>query len=291
MDILSIQSAVLHGMVGNNAAIPVLHSLGWAPLALHTAWYTQHKGHPGWFGAVTDPALFARVLQHVWEAPHLRVTTVLSGYLATAEHATLLARALPQEVCYVCDPVIGDMPGGVYVSADLVHAYRTVLVPRATVLLPNHFELSLLADRSVQTTGEAIAAARALLDAHPALQMVIVKGVRIAEEFHLFTVSRDHLTRTQHPVIPYRVSGTGDAFSAAWLGLYLHTGQLHTSLTYAGEFVHRAVRRTAQEQQSELQLLQELGWLQQALARLTPRTEPVPTPHGCGHGDAASSVS
>ena len=50
MDILSVQSAVLHGMVGNNAAVPVLQSLGWAPLALHTAWYSHHKGHPGWFG-------------------------------------------------------------------------------------------------------------------------------------------------------------------------------------------------------------------------------------------------
>ena len=53
MDILSVQSAVLHGMVGNNAAVPVLQSLGWAPLALHTAWYSHHKGHPGWFGDVT----------------------------------------------------------------------------------------------------------------------------------------------------------------------------------------------------------------------------------------------
>ena len=60
MDILSVQSAVLHGMVGNNAAVPVLQSLGWVPLALHTAWYAHHKGHPGWFGEVTPPAVFER---------------------------------------------------------------------------------------------------------------------------------------------------------------------------------------------------------------------------------------
>jgi pyridoxal/pyridoxine/pyridoxamine kinase len=77
MDILSVQSAVLHGMVGNNAAVPVLQSLGWAPLALHTAWYAHHKGHPGWFGDVTPLSVLEAFLQYAWEAPHLQVTTVL----------------------------------------------------------------------------------------------------------------------------------------------------------------------------------------------------------------------
>lgn len=94
MDILSVQSAVLHGMVGNNAAVPVLQSLGWTPLALHTTWYSHHKGHPGWFGEVTPPAVFERFLQYAWQATHLQVTIVLSGYLGSAAQADLLARYL-----------------------------------------------------------------------------------------------------------------------------------------------------------------------------------------------------
>ena len=141
MDILSVQSAVLHGMVGNNAAVPVLQSLGWAPLALHTAWYAHHKGHPGWFGDVTPLSVLESFLQYAWQAPHLQVTTVLSGYLASAAQADLLARYLPEGVFYACDPVIGDLPDGQYVSSEIVQAYRERLVPRATVLLPNQFEL------------------------------------------------------------------------------------------------------------------------------------------------------
>ena len=65
-----------------------------------------------------------------------------------------------------------------------------------------------------------------------------------------------------------RVSGTGDAFSAAWLALYLRTQSLPPSLRYAGEFLYRVVRRTAQERQRELQLLPELPWLQQTVVGL-----------------------
>ena len=268
MDILSVQSAVLHGMVGNNAAVPVLQSLGWAPLALHTAWYSHHKGHPGWFGEVTPLAVLESFLQYAWQAPHLQVTTVLSGYLASAAQADLLAHYLPEGIFYACDPVIGDLPGGQYVSDEIVQAYRERLIPRATVLLPNQFELGLLTDSSIQTPTAALEAAHSLLVRYPTLQIVVIKGIRVAEAFHLMAVSREQLARTQHPVIDYRLSGTGDAFSAAWLALYLCTQSLRLSLTCAGEFLYRVVQRTAQQGQRELQLLPELAWLQQVVWRL-----------------------
>ncbi len=273
MDILSVQSAVLHGMVGNNAAVPVLQSLGWMPLALHTAWYSHHKGHPGWFGDVTLLSVLESFLQYAWQAPHLQVTTVLSGYLASAAQAELLAHYLPEGVFYACDPVIGDLPGGQYVSDEIVQAYREHLIPRATVLLPNQFELGLLTGNSVLTPTAALDAAHEVLARYPALQIVVVKGIRVAAEFHLMAVSREQLACTQHPVIDYRLSGTGDAFSAAWLALYLRTQSLRLSLTYAGEFLYRVVQRTAQQGQRELQLLPELPWLQQTVMRL--EQEPI----------------
>src|SRR5205814_496667 len=99
---------------------------------------------------------------------------------------------------------------------------------------------------SVQTPRGAIDAAHGLLAHYPGLHLVVIKGIRVADELHLVTVSRAQLTRAQHPTVDYRLSGTGDAFSAAWLGLYLRTRSLRVSLTYAGEFLYRVVRRTAQ---------------------------------------------
>jgi pyridoxine kinase len=285
MDILSVQSAVLHGMVGNNAAVPVLQSLGWAPLALHTAWYAHHKGHQDWFGEVTPLALFERFLQYATQAAHLNVTTVLSGYIGSAAHATLLARYLPQGVRYVCDPVMGDMPSGQYVSDEIIQAYRELLVPRATVLVPNQFELGLLSGSPVATPAAALDAAHHLLARHTALQVVVVTGIPVAGELHLLAVSREQVVRTRHPAIDYQVSGTGDAFCAAWLALYLCTDDLHTSLTYAGQFVYRAVQRTAQSRQRELQLLPELPWLRETAMRLMQGeagTKGSPLPPGEG---------
>ena len=106
--------------------------------------------------------------------------------------------------------------------------------PTRHVLLPNQFELGLLTGCSIQTTCEAIDAAHGLLAYYPVLQIVVIKGIRIADALHLVTVSREQLTRMQHPAVDYRLSGTGDAFSAAWLGLYLRTRSLQQSLTYAG---------------------------------------------------------
>jgi pyridoxine kinase len=197
----------------------------------------------------------------------------LSGYLASAAQADLLAHYLPEGIFYACDPVIGDLPGGQYVSDEIVQAYRERLIPRATVLLPNQFELGLLTGSPIQTPATALEAAQGLLARYPTLQIVIVKGIRVAEAFHLLAVSREQLTRAQHQAIDYRLSGTGDAFSAAWLALYLRTHSLHLSLRYAGEFLYRVVQRTAQQRQRELQLLPELSWLQQTVMRL--EQEPI----------------
>jgi len=270
MDILSIQSAVVHGVVGNNAAMPVLQSFGWQPLALHTAWYSHHKGHAGWFGETTPLPLFEQFLRYALQAGHLQVTTVLSGYLGSAQHAELLARHLPTQMRYVCDPVMGDVDGQ-YVSNELVQAYRTLLVPRATVLLPNIFELGLLVGQSISSPTAACAAAHQLLSRNPGLQVVVVTGIPAAGVLQSLAVSRERVARTQHAYIPYRVSGTGDVFSATWLGLYLRTNDPAISLTYAAQFVYHLVQRTARAQQRELQLAAELSWLQQTL-------QSIPTP-------------
>jgi pyridoxal/pyridoxine/pyridoxamine kinase len=85
---------------------------------------------------------------------------------------------------------------------------------------------------------------------------------------HLLAVSRQHTVHTYHPRVEYRVHGTGDALSAAWLGLYLRTGDMHASLTQAAQFVYRAVHATAQAGQRELHLLAVLPWLQRTAMRL-----------------------
>jgi pyridoxine kinase len=236
-------------------------------------WYSHHKGHPGWFGTVTPIDLFENFLQYALQAEHLRVTTVLSGYLGTAAQASALARALPQGVRYVCDPVMGDFPSGQYVSDALVRAYRHDLVPRASILLPNPFELGLLTGTTCSTLPEVVLAARDLLARYATLQVVVVTGLPSDGVLHLCAVSRQQDVYTHHPLVDYRVSGSGDAFSAAWLALYLHSGDLHASLEQAGQFLYGVVQRTAREQQRELQLIPELPRLRQAARQLAPLPE------------------
>ena len=179
---------------------PCCKAWDFLPLALHTVWYSHHKGHAGWFGETTPLPLFERFLQYAVQAPHLQVSTVLSGFMGSVEQMQLLAQYLPAGVCYACDPVMGDYPSGQYVSAAIVEAYCTALVPRATMLFPNLFELGVLSGTAISTLDAAREAAQQLLARYANLHIVVVTGVPVAADLHLLAVSRQQTAHTSHPV-------------------------------------------------------------------------------------------
>ncbi|MBX9700789.1 MAG: pyridoxal kinase, partial [Acetobacteraceae bacterium] len=57
MNILSIQSWVAYGHVGNAAAVFPLQRLGAEVWAVHTVQFSNHPGHGQFRGAVLPPAL------------------------------------------------------------------------------------------------------------------------------------------------------------------------------------------------------------------------------------------
>lgn len=61
----------------------------------------------------------------------------------------------------VCDPVMGD-DNRLYVSKDLVPAYRDQIVSLATVLTPNQYEAELLTGIKINSKASALAACQAL---------------------------------------------------------------------------------------------------------------------------------
>lgn len=170
--ILSIQSHVVYGHVGNSAAVFPLQRLGHEVLALNTVQFSNHPGHGAFAGEVFAPSHIATLLDGLAALGVFpTLDAVLTGYLGSPALGNSLASALDAArganpaLLYCCDPVLGDVGKGLYVPESLIDVFRTVLLPRSAIATPNLFELEIL-------TGVRIAAGddvRRALDAMHAL--------------------------------------------------------------------------------------------------------------------------
>jgi pyridoxine kinase len=179
MNILSLQSHVSYGHVGNSAAVFALQRLGIEVWPIHTVQFSNHTGYETWRGRAFDAGLIRELAQGLGERGALaRCDGVLSGYIGSAEiggavldAVTLVKRANPK-ARYCCDPVIGDADSGRYVSPVAADFMRERAVPAADIVTPNHFELDWLTGRTTQSLASALAAIDELRDLGPRVVLV-----------------------------------------------------------------------------------------------------------------------
>ena len=160
MNILSIQSHVAYGHVGNAAAVFPLQRLGVEVWPIHTVQFSNHTGYGAWKGQVFDAAHDPRA-----DRRHRRARRAA----AVRRRALRLyglgryrrrhprrggdgARANPA-ARYCCDPVIGDVGRGVFVRPGIPEFMRERAVPAADVITPNQFELDYLVRPRQQDDG------------------------------------------------------------------------------------------------------------------------------------------
>src|SRR5260221_11807426 len=152
MAILSIQSAVAYGHVGNSAAVFPLQRLGHEVWPVDTVQFSNHTGYGAWRGRAWDAATLAEVIRGVGERGGFqRCDAVLSGYLGEPALGEVVLDAVAQvkaanpAALYCCDPVIGDDHSGVFVRPGLVEFFRDPALGAADIVTPSPLQLSLLA--------------------------------------------------------------------------------------------------------------------------------------------------
>jgi pyridoxine kinase len=179
--LLSIQSSVAVGFVGNTVAGPVLTALGQHPLLVDTVLLAAHPGYGKRAGGAVPADILDAVLEGVLALGDATlIDIVISGYLGSAQQidsiVTLLDAWRDQGGgSYILDPVLGD-GGRLYVAPDIASAMVSELLPRADIVTPNHYELTYLSGCAVTNLTEAVAAATLLIERH-GLQAVIATGV------------------------------------------------------------------------------------------------------------------
>jgi pyridoxine kinase len=261
LNILSIQSWVSYGHVGNASAVFPLQRLGAEVWAVNTVQFSNHTGYGAWRGQVFGAELIDDLVQGIAERGALeRCDAVLSGYMGDAAigeailGAAARVRAANPAAMYCCDPVIGDVGRGVFVRPGIPEFMRDRAVPAADILTPNQFELEMLAGREVRTLTDAKAAVAALQARGP--RCVLVTSLRSedspADAIELLAAEDGAFWRVRTPLLPLSVNGAGDAIAALFLFHRLRSGEARVALSAAASSIYGLLRRTAEAGSREI---------------------------------------
>ncbi len=266
MNILSIQSHVAFGYVGNAAATLPLQRLGCEVWPVHTVMFSNHTGYGRWQGPVLPAADVKAVIAGLADLDLLAgCDAVLSGYLGDKAIGEVVldtvgqARAANPRAIYCCDPVMGDVDTGLYVRPDIPDFMRTEAVPAADIVTPNQFELAMLTDMPTGTLTESVAAAAAVRAMGP--QVVVVTSLNRSDgpagvmEMVVLSEAGTWLVGTPKVPLPLDPSGAGDAVAAMFTALYLRHGDVVPALEGAASAIFAIVDATARAATRELQIV------------------------------------
>jgi pyridoxine kinase len=265
VNILSIQSWVAYGHVGNASAVFPLQRLGAEVWAINTVQFSNHTGYGDWKGAVYSGQSVRDLVDGIAARGALqRCDAVLSGYVGGADigdailHAVTSARQANPAALFCCDPVIGDTDTGVYVRPGIEAFLRDQALPAADIATPNRFEIERLTGQDCATLDGA---KRAVLRLRSILRpdgagCVLLTSLETDEtpagfiDMMAFEGNVFHLLRT--PRLGLTVNGAGDAIAALFLFHRLRTGRAVAALEAAGSAVFGLLRRTAEAGSREI---------------------------------------
>lgn len=242
MAILSIQSHVALGHVGNRAAVFALERLGFEVWPIDTVQLSHHPGHGRSAGRTADAADVKTLLDGLARlGAFARCQAVLSGYLGSLANARAVldtvrqVKAANPAALYVCDPVIGDRAEGRYVAEDLVGFFRDAAVPAADWMCPNAFELACLTGEATDTMAAVLEAADFLLARGPrAVIVTSLVGADIgSDRIGTLAATGAGAWLVTTPRLALAAKGAGDLLAALLVGRYLKDGDLVRALERA----------------------------------------------------------
>lgn len=264
MNILSIQSHVAFGHVGNASAVFPMQRLGVEVWPIHTVQFSNHTGYGAWKGRVFDGPAIEELMEGITARGVLPTCDgVLSGYMGSADigNAILSAvrqvRAANSAALYCCDPVIGDLGRGVFVRPGIPEFMKQHAVPAADIITPNHFELDYLSGMTTGTNEAVKAAIRVVHDLGP--RVVIVTSVHTQETpgdaIDLVVGEAGRCWRVRTPKLGLSVNGAGDAIAALFFVHYLRTRSAAKALAEAAASTYGLLKRTHDANSREILLV------------------------------------
>ncbi|MBV9863603.1 MAG: pyridoxal kinase PdxY [Alphaproteobacteria bacterium] len=273
--VLSVQSRVAYGHVGNSAAVFPLQRLGIEVWSLDTVAFSNHTGHGRWRGKAIPAQEVAAVFDGIADLGVLkRCDAVLSGYLGEAATGPVLidivsrVKAANPHALFCCDPVIGDTGTGLYVGPGIPEFFRDRVLPLADIATPNRFELEWLTGEPVTSLEQAAAAGEALRRRGPGIVLATSLDAGI-DRVATAALGPDGAWAVETPLLPIVLNGCGDALAALFLGRLLRGEAVPDALSTSVAAIHAVIEATAAAGRDELALVagqEELAAPRRALA-------------------------
>ena len=283
MNILSLQSHVAYGHVGNSAAAFALQRLGVEVWPIHTVQFSNHTGYPTARGHAFNAAHINELIQGLRERDVLRhCDGVLSGYVGSAEVGAAILDAVAEvkaanpNAVYCCDPVIGDVERGAFVKPEVADFMCAWAVPAADIVTPNHFELEQITGHTIRALPDAQAAIDVLRNLGPksAPKTVLVTSLTTdetpADSIDLAACDETGRYRLRTPKLPVAAHGAGDAIAALFMAHYLRTGSAAASMSRAAASIFGILRHTVESGGGEMALIEAQDELINPSANFNP---------------------
>lgn len=262
MGILSIQSHVVYGYVGNKAAVYPLQSMGYDVWPVNTVQFSTHTGYPNWKGEVFSREHINQVIMAIESlALAKECEAILSGYMGSKDTCLevyeTVARFKKQnpELLYLCDPVIGNT--NCFVKPEVLDFFKTSI--SADIITPNQFEAQTLSGIKITDKNSLMKAAKHFHER--GIKTVVITGVKnlpdVPYDYFIYYSEGEinGMAPTKEYDFPYPVNGTGDLFSAVFLGTYLKTKDVVKATINAAYYMEKIVGVTHSLNARELQIL------------------------------------
>lgn len=265
MKILSIQSAVAYGHVGNSAAVFPLQRIGVEVLPVYTVTFSNHTGYGSWGGPLIAPADVRAVIDGIDDRGVFpQIDAVLSGYQGgegigdVIVDAVKRVKAANPDALYACDPVMGNAKSGCFVAPAIPDLLRDRVVPVADIITPNQFELGYLTGTTpdtLESTLESVDAARAM---GPSTVLVtsVERPDREEGTIEMLAVDDAGAWVVQTPLLPMKANGSGDVTAALFTAHYVETRDAATALARTTSSVYDLLKNTYDAGDRELRLVE-----------------------------------
>jgi len=264
MNLISIQSHVAYGHVGNSAAVFPLQRMGVEVWPIHTVQFSNHTGYGKWQGRTFDGDLVRELVGGIEQRGCLgECDGLLSGYMGSADIGAAILDAVATvkranpSAKYCCDPVIGDVGRGIFVREGIAEFMREKALPAADIVTPNQFELDYLSGGESKTLADALGAVKAVQALGPRAMLVTSLHVDDTPEDAIDMLAADDTGRfrLRTPKLPVVVNGAGDAIAALFFAHYLREGKIGEALARAGSAIYGVLAKTADAGAPEIQIV------------------------------------
>jgi pyridoxine kinase len=278
--ILSIQSAVAFGHVGNSAAVFPLQRIGVEVMPVYTVNFSNHTGYGAWRGPLISPEDVRDVITGIEERGAFADTDmVLSGYQGGEGIADVILDAVARvkaanpAAVYACDPVMGNAVSGCFVAPAIPVLLRDRVVPAADIITPNQFELGFLTGTEPLTLEDTLASVELIRATGP--RTVLVTSVQRPDRpdgtVEMLAVTDEGAWIVQTPLLPLKANGSGDVTAALFTAHLIRTGDAADALARTTSSVFDLLERTLASGQRELQLVEAQEAYAHPRLQFTPR--------------------